>query len=87
MKHLEKVPDAGKRTPKLPVRYDYTRLKNRIAEKFRFASNLCRTLGWNSRTFSQKMNHYIEFSQTDIAQLIDVLGIDDNEVKSFFFEQ
>lgn len=65
--------------------FDYSKLKGRIVEKFGSQAKFAEALGTSERTLSLKMNNKIYFRQDEINKALDLLGIDLNDAREYFF--
>lgn len=65
--------------------YDYSKLRGRIAEKYKTQAAFARELGWSERTLSLKLNGKIFFSQSDIEEMSKALNIKRDEIRVYFF--
>ncbi|MBR5584466.1 MAG: DUF739 family protein [Anaerotignum sp.] len=65
--------------------YDYSKLRGKITEKYGTQMALAKKIGWSERTLSLKLNGKIAFSQKDIEDLVEVLGIERQDIQKYFF--
>lgn len=65
--------------------YDYSKLRGKIIEKYRSQSIFAKRIGWSERTLSLKLNGKVHFTQMDIETFIEALGLDRNDIQSYFF--
>lgn len=66
--------------------YDYSKLLGRIREKLGCNSNLALKLKISERTMSLKLNNKIDFKQTEINDICDILDIADKNIPDYFFK-
>lgn len=66
--------------------YDYSKLLGRIKEKLGCNSNLALKLKISERTISLKLNNKIDFKQTEITDICNILGITDKNIPDYFFK-
>lgn len=66
--------------------FDYSKLEGLIKEKFGTHENLVKKLSYGRTSLSSKLNNKTLFSQPDILELQEVLGIPDEELKLYFFK-
>lgn len=67
------------------VNYDYSKLRGRIIEIFGTQRDFAEALGVSPQTITCKMKGYVEWSQEDIAKVIEILNIDPREIHVYFF--
>ena len=65
--------------------YDYSKLRGRIAEKFKTQYAFAKKLGWSERTLSLKLNGKIFLSQSDIEAMAEALEIERDDIQAYFF--
>lgn len=67
------------------MKYNYNKLRGRIIEKFgtlyKFADSI--SIGYES--LSKKLNNIVAISQSDITEWCKLLGIEPEEIGSYFF--
>lgn len=66
--------------------YDYSKLLGRIKEKLGCNANLALKLKISERTMSLKLNSKIDFKQTEITDICNILRISDKDIPSYFFK-
>lgn len=74
------IEQGGEKMP-----YNYSKLKGKITEKFGTQMALAKEVEWSERTLSLKLNGKIPFSQKDIEVMVKALGIERQEIQSYFF--
>lgn len=67
--------------------FDGSKLKGRIRELNLTQDDVAQFLGINKSTFNLKVNGQVPFTQDEIASLIELLKIPDEEIKAYFFEE
>ena len=67
--------------------FDGSKLKGRIRELHLTQDDVAKHLGINKSTFNLKINGQVLFTQEEIALLIEILKIPDEEIKAYFFEE
>ncbi|MDO4649180.1 MAG: DUF739 family protein [Eubacteriales bacterium] len=67
----------------MPYRYD--KLRGRIIEKYGSQKAFAKALGQSENSVSKKMNGSTGFSQADIIQWSELLGIEVREFPQYFF--
>ena len=67
------------------IRFDYSKLKGRIKEKCSSQKVFAELLGITEGTLTSKLQGYTYFTQDEIRNSIDILGIDPSEVALYFF--
>ncbi len=68
------------------MKYDYCKLKGKIKEKMGTQSSLSREIGLSEKTFSLKINGKIEWRQSEIIKISNILGIKCEEIPEYFFD-
>ena len=63
---------------------DTNRLKGKIIQKGLTSTQLAEKLNMSKATFSMKVNNKIKFSQNDIKNIVDILNLNDDEIRLFF---
>lgn len=64
---------------------DYTKLTNKIKEKFNCDVNFAIKMGFSERTLSLKLNNKSEFKQSEILKACKLLNISNKDINSYFF--
>lgn len=67
--------------------YNYNKLRGKIVEKFGTQGKFASKLGVSERTLSLKLNGRIFFVQDEISKAAELLGISDEEILLYFFNQ
>ena len=67
------------------IRFDYSKLRGRIVEKFGTQQAFAIDLGISDCSISTKLNGHSYFTQLEIAKAIKLLDISEEEVTSYFF--
>ncbi|PXV88377.1 uncharacterized protein DUF739 [Lachnotalea glycerini] len=67
--------------------YNYNKLRGKIVEKYGTQGKFAAELGVSERTLSLKLNGAIYFKQDEITKASNLLGISDNEIMLYFFNQ
>ena len=67
------------------IRFNYSKLRGRIVEKFGSQQAFAMELGISDCTISTKLNGHTYFTQEEIAKAVKILDIDPAEVTSYFF--
>mgnify|MGYP002540040251 CR=1 FL=1 len=65
--------------------YDYSELKRKIAKKFGTQKKFAKAIGLSERTVSLKLNNKIYFAQDEISKAAELLEIEDEEIREYFF--
>ena len=65
--------------------YDYSKLRGRIVEVCGTRAVFAKRMGLSERSISCKLNNKIQFNQHEIERAIDVLGLDDDDIQTYFF--
>ncbi len=66
--------------------YNYSKLLGKIKEVLGCNSNLALKLKISERTMSLKLTSKVDFKQEEITSICDILGINYNEVGTYFFD-
>ncbi len=66
--------------------YNYSKLLGKIKEVLGCNSNLALKLKISERTMSLKLTSKVDFKQEEIISICDILGINYNEVGTYFFD-
>ena len=67
------------------TKYDYSKLRGRIIEKYGTLSKFAEVLGTSLVVVSNKMNNKTSFSRADMEQWAGLLEISGNEYDLYFF--
>ena len=67
------------------MKFNYSKLRGRIVEKYNTCTAFAKELGVSNRTMSLKMNGKISFSQQEIITVSKLLDIKPNEYGAYFF--
>lgn len=65
--------------------YDYSKLRGKIKEVCETQEIFSKKLGIGRVSLSQRLNNQLEFSQDEIFNACDILGIDRKEIPVYFF--
>ena len=65
--------------------WDYKKLRGKIREVCGTQDNFAEKLGIGRVSLSQRLNNQLEFTQDEIFQSCDILGIDLEDMPSYFF--
>ncbi len=65
--------------------YSYIKLKKRIKDLYGSQVNFSNEIGLSKNAVSKKLRGKTEFSQSDVQQWAEVLGINKNEYGEFFY--
>lgn len=65
--------------------FDYSLLKGKIKEKFDSNKNFAKKLGISEATLSYKLNHKIQFSQSEIIKIVELLDVNKEDINKYFF--
>lgn len=67
------------------MKFDYSKLRGRIVEKFGTQIDFSKAVRMSERTLSLKLNGKRFFTQDEIALVTDILDIPENEIPLYFF--
>ncbi len=65
--------------------FDYSKLRGKIKEMFGTQANLANEIGISRACLSDKLNEKSDFSQPEILLMCEKLGIDTEEISTYFF--
>lgn len=65
--------------------FDYSKLKGKIKEIYGTQSSFSSKLGLSTVSLSAKLNNDMDFRQEEIQKCVQLLGIQNNEIHSYFF--
>lgn len=65
--------------------YNYDRLKGRICEKYRTRQAFAEAMGLGNTALSFKLNNKSEWSQGEILKAISLLGLQSDDIETYFF--
>jgi hypothetical protein len=66
-------------------KFDYTKLRERIREKYETPEIFAQVIDLPPVTLTAKLNCAVDFTQSEINKLCVSLGIKDREITEFFF--
>ena len=69
------------------MKYDYSKLKGLITEKFGSQRNFAKAIGFKETTLSMKLQGKSHFSQSDITRICKCCDISLQDVGDYFFVQ
>lgn len=67
------------------MKWNYCKLRGKIKEVCNTQDIFAKRLGIGRVSLSQKLNNQREFSQEEILEACNILGIDPTEVHTYFF--
>ena len=67
------------------MRYDYSKLRGRIAEKYGTNAHFAEKMGLSERGLWLKMKGKTFFKQSEIQKAIELLALDDSDINAYFF--
>ena len=67
------------------VEFDYSALRGKIREKLGSEGILASLIGMDKATLSKKLNNKSEFTQLDMAKIMDALGEAYSQITRYFF--
>lgn len=67
------------------MKFDFSKLRGRIVEKFGSQAAFAKALGISENSFSKKMNKKSRFSADDIVKMSELLEISKEEIGEYFF--
>ncbi|BFK81283.1 DUF739 family protein [Clostridium baratii] len=67
------------------MKFDYSKLRGRIREKFGTQDNFAKALEIGRVSLSQRLNNHLEFTQEEINNACELLEINKNDIAKYFF--
>lgn len=67
------------------MEFDYRKLRGRMVEVCGSFAAAARSIGMSSANMSHRLNGRVEFSSTEIFNLMDKLKIDGHDIVTYFF--
>lgn len=67
------------------MKFNYSKLKGRIIEKFGKQENFAKAFGVSTATISNKLNNKTYWDNPEIAKVIELLEISPDEINDYFF--
>jgi transcriptional regulator with XRE-family HTH domain len=67
--------------------FDYSKLRGKIMEKYGTQREFSKAMGFSERTLSLKLNGKIFFTQSEIKNALEKLGVDKDDVNTYFFAE
>ncbi len=64
--------------------FDLSKLKGRMVEKSINQHLLAKMIGVSSTTISAKMNNHVDFTQSEIMRMTEILDIPPQEIRDYF---
>lgn len=71
----------------MKVQFDYSKLLGRIKEKFGTQEKLAEKSQMSLVSLNKKLNNVVDFTQSDIYCLSELLEIEELEIGKYFFNQ
>lgn len=69
------------------MKYDYSKLRGRIIEKFGTMQKFAVEMEWSERTLSLKINNKRFWKQPEITKACKLLNIPDKDMIQYFFNK
>lgn len=66
-------------------KFDYSKLKGKIREKYKVQESFAKALGIATATLSVKLNNMSDFTQSEIFKAVEVLGLNTSDICDYFF--
>ena len=67
--------------------YRYIKLSGKIVECFGTQYNFAVAMGMSERSMSLRLNGRIPWKSTDIDKAVELLGLDQDDITSYFFDK
>jgi len=65
--------------------FDYSKLRGKIKEVFGTQDKFAKALGIGRVSLSQRLNNYLDFSQSEIDKACELLKLSKEEIPKYFF--
>lgn len=69
------------------VKFDYSKLKGRIVEKYGSQKKFALSINMNQSTLSTRLNNSSQWTQTEIIKSVKFLEIEYGDIPTYFFTQ
>lgn len=69
----------------MAVAFDYSKLKGRIIEKFDSRSAFAHAVNMRPEQLSRRLNNQTPIKSEEVVLFVDLLGIEESEIYSYFF--
>jgi DNA-binding XRE family transcriptional regulator len=66
---------------------DYSKLKGKIVEVYGSQEKLAKVLDLSNQSMSNKMTNKVPFKTNEIEKLVELLGIDPQDIGVYFFKK
>ena len=67
------------------MKFNYSKVKGRIIEKFGKQENFAKAFGVSTATLSNKLNNKTYWDNPEIAKVVELLEISPDEINDYFF--
>ena len=67
--------------------FDYSKLRGKIREKLQTQDRLASLMDISATSLSLKLSNQSQFKQSEIAKMVDLLNINEDEISDYFFKQ
>lgn len=67
------------------MRFDYSKLLDRIIEVYTTQYMFAREMGLSERTVSLKLNNKVRWKDTEIFKVVELLNLNPDDIKDYFF--
>lgn len=71
----------------MKVKYDYSKLRGRIIEKFKTLTNFAKAMGMSLPAVTQRLKNLTYFKQDEIDKACVILNIENYNIADYFFTQ
>jgi hypothetical protein len=65
--------------------FDYSKLNGKIKEQFKNRNDFCKLIHLSANSLSKKINNKVPFTSYEIYRIVEILGIDINEIGIYFY--
>lgn len=67
--------------------FDYSKLQDRIVEKFKSQMEFAKKMQWSKKTLSLKLNGKAAWEQPEICRALELLELSDEDILAYFFNR
>jgi len=69
----------------MPVKFDYSKLRGRIKELYKTETEFAKELGLSTVSLSGRLNNKLNFEQSEMLKIGEMLNIDKEDLHNYFF--
>ena len=67
------------------MKFDYSKLRGKIIEKYGSQTAFAKEFGISKNVFSKKMNNKTRFNPDDMIKIVKMLDIPEKDINTYFF--